>query len=876
MWRPPAFARALVQWFVRRDARDVILGDLDEDFQDQFNTGAGMRAARRRYWRLALGSVVSFGRDRITPDRAVERDMFDESRGTMFTFLWQDLRHGLRLLRRSPGFALTSIVTLAIGIGANTAIFAVAWQVVLRPMPYPEPDGLVTVWEEVIRSGGRNTVMPANFRDWEREGTLFQAIAAYGYFQQNLDLSGQDDPEQWRTRAVTPRYFDVFGMQALIGRTLRQGDAGRSTAVLSEGTWRRSFGGDPSIVNREISLSDRPTLVVGVMPSRFEEQAGRVDAWLAFELPPEKPGQRLAAHYLGVVARLKRGVSAAQADQQVRAIAARAAAEFPRENADLSAVVVPMQDDRGTTIRSAIVVLALSAAAVLLIACVNIGTLQASRTADRMRELSIRASLGASRGRLAAQLVTESVLLASLAGVAGVLLSRLLLRVFAAVYPAAPPSVATAGTDPVILTFAAVLALVGAMLFAAWPAWRAGARAARWLGRRGDTGDRRARRIRASLVSVQIALAVILLVSAATLGWSFRNLLGVDPGFDSQGVLTFDVSLSRARFDTFARRQQMLDGVLAEVRAVPGVTAACAINEIPFDPGGFASMTYVPEGREKAVNAAPRTVSPGCLELLRVRLLRGRTFTDRDATRMAIVTESFARQAWPDGDALGKRVHVGVKEGPLLDIIGVVADTRQRDLIQRTASVLYEVSVDGVAFWPSRVLVRTSVPPALTFASIRQAVRRVDPDQPVANLRMLADMRAGTVAGRRLDLSLVSLFTVMALVLSAVGIYGLLAQSVAQRTREIGVRLALGATPASVVALMMRAAWVSVAAGAAAGLAGAFYAARLLQGFVFGISATEPSVYVTVFTGVAALALSAAWIAARRAARIDPVRTLNQ
>jgi predicted permease len=414
------------------------------------------------------------------------------------------------------------------------------------------------------------------------------------------------------------------------------------------------------------------------------------------------------------------------------------------------------------------------------------------------------------------------------------------------------------------------------MLFAAWPAWRAGARAARWLGRRGDTGDRRARSIRASLVSVQIALAVILLVSAATLGWSFRNLLGVDPGFDSQGVLTFDVSLTRDRLDTFGKRQQLLDGVLAEVRAVPGVTAVCAINEIPFDPGGFASMTYVPEGREKPVNAAPRTVSPGCLELLRVRLLRGRMFTDRDATRLAIVTESFARQAWPDGDALGKRVHVGVKEGPLVEVIGVVADTRQRDLIQRTATVLYEVSVDGVAFWPSRVLVRTAVPPAATFASIRQAVRRVDPDQPVANLRTLADMRAGTVAGRRLDLSLVSLFTVMALVLAAVGIYGLLAQSVAQRTREIGVRLALGATPASVVALMMRAAWISVAAGAAAGLTGAYYAARLLRGFVVGISSTEPAVYVSVFTGVAALALSAAWIAARRAARIDPVRTLNQ
>jgi putative ABC transport system permease protein len=874
MPRPPGLARALVRLLLRRDAREVILGDLDEDFRGQIAAGATRRAARRRYWRLAFGSLVSFGRDRLAVDRAVEADA--ARRGAALAPVWQDLRHGVRLLARSPGFAVTSVVTLAIGIGANTAIFAVAWQVILRPMPYPAPDRLVTVWEEVIRSGSRNTVMPANFRDWEREGTSFQAIAAFGSFQQTLDLSGEGDPEQWRTRSVTARYFDVFGMAPLVGRTLQASDAQRWTVVLSEGTWRRRFGADPFIVNRQIRLSDRPTLVVGVMPARFAEQAGDVDAWLAFELPPEKAGQRLAAHYLGVVARLKPGVTVAQADQQVRAIAARAAAEFPRENGDLSATVAPMQGDRGMRMRSALVLLALSAAAVLLIACVNIGTLLASRTAARMRELGIRASLGASRGRLAAQLVTESILLAGIAGVAGVLVSRLLLSAFAAVYPAAVRPVDAIGTDPVILAFAAVLALFGAAAFAAWPAWRAGTRAARWLGRRGDTGDRRAREVRASLVSVQIALAVVLLVSAATLAWSLRNVLGVDPGFVAEGVLTFDVTLRRPRLDTFAKRQRVLDGVLAEVGGLPGVTAVCAINEIPFDGEPPAVMWYIPEGREKPVVTVPRTVSPGCLELLRARLTRGRTFTDREVQRVAIVTESFAGQAWPGQDPLGKRVHIGLKEGPLLEVIGVVADTRQHSLTQRSAIVLYELAGEGSAFWPSRVLARTAVPPASIFAGVRAAVRRVDPDQPVANLRTLEALRRATVAGRRLDLSLVSLFTVMALVLSAVGIYGLLAQSVAQRTREIGVRLALGATPASVVALMMRAAWISVAAGAAAGLAGAYYAARILQGFVFGMSPTEPYLIAGVLAGVGGVALGAAWMAARRAARIDPVRTLNQ
>jgi putative ABC transport system permease protein len=876
MARPPALARALVTLLVRRDARDVILGDLDEDFRDALGANSDVRAARRRYWRLALGSIASFGRDRIAPEHAVTPDLSGEAGGVAFTQLWQDLRHGLRLLSRSLGFTLTSILTLAIGIGANTAIFAVAWQVILRPMPYPEPDRLVTVWEEVIRNGSRNTVMPANFRDWEREGTSFQAIAAYGYFQQNLDLSGQGDPEQWRARHVTARYFDVFGMPALIGRTLQAEDATRSTAVLSEGTWRRRFGGDPSILNREIRLSDRPTTIVGVMPSRFEEQAGQVDAWLAFDLPPEQPGQRMAAHYLGVVARLRPGVTAAQANGDVRAIAARAAERFPRENGDLSAVVAPMQGDRGERIRSALVMLALSAGAVLLIACLNIGTLLASRTSARMRELSIRASLGASRGRLARQLLTESVLLAALAGVAGILLSRLLLSVFESVYPSAVRPTDSLGGDPVVVAFAVVLAFVGALAFAAWPAWRAGAHAARWLGRRADTGDRRARRVRASLVAVQIGLAAVLLVCASTLAWSFRNVLGVDPGFDTAGVLTFDASLRRGRLDTFAKRLQVLDGILTELRAVPGVTGACAMNEIPFATTAVGGMTYVPEGQEQPVHAAPRTVTPGCLELLRIRVLRGRTFTTRDVQRAAVVNESFALRAWPNGDAIGRRVHVGLKEGPLLEVIGVAADTRHRSLTDRVTPVLYEVSVEGVPFDVSRVLARAAVPPASLFQGVRAAVRRVDPDQPVANLRTLDDLRTATVAGRRLDLTLVALFTAMALVLSAVGIFGLLAQSVAQRTREIGVRLALGATPASVVALVMRAAWASVAIGAAVGLGAARYASRLLQSFAFGISPTEPWLYAGVFTGVAALALSAAWIAARRAARIDPVRTLNQ
>ena len=396
------------------------------------------------------------------------------------------------------------------------------------------------------------------------------------------------------------------------------------------------------------------------------------------------------------------------------------------------------------------------------------------------------------------------------------------------------------------------------------------------LVRRADTGDRRARTTRAALVSVQFALALLMIISASTLGFSLRNVLNVDPGLTTDGVLTFDASLGRQRLDTPAKRQELLRRIVAEVRTVAGVTAACAINQSPFSPESAGVMWYIPEGQEKPVVASPLTVTPGCFELLRMRVVRGRTFTDQDVSRAAVVNERFARTAWPGQDAIGRRVHVGVKEGDLIEIVGIVADTRQQSPAQQPNPVLYEVAVEAAAFAPSRVLARTSGPPEALFAAVRAAVRRVDPDQPVANLRTLEAMRSATVSGRRFDLSLVSLFTVLALVLCAVGIYGLLAQTVAQRTREIGVRLALGATPASVVALVMRAAWASVALGAVVGFLAARYTSRLLQGFVFGITATEPMLYVAVFAGIATLALGTAWIAARRAARIDPVRTLHQ
>jgi putative ABC transport system permease protein len=786
-----------------------------------------------------------------------------------------DIRFGLRLIGRQPGFSVAAILTLAIGIGANTAIFNVAWQVLLKPLPYPDSHRLVQVWETYAPTGAVNTVMPANFRDWIREGQSFDAIAAYTYFRGTADLTGAGEPEQWQIRYVTGDYFRVYAMRALAGRGLEPDDVhpGSTAIVLSEGVWRRRFGGNPAVIGQEIRLADRAYAVTGVMPAAFETAAGRVDAWAPLALPPEEPGKRLAAHYLGVVARLRPDVTVAQAAQDVTAIAARAAERFPAENGKLSATVRSLQDERGRTVRAGLAMLAAAAGFVLLIACANLASLQLARGVARQRELRIRTALGATRRRLLVQLVTESLVLAAIGAGVGLVLDGWLLRALAGVAPPEVRLAVAAGLDRTSVLYTAALAVAGVLVFATAPAWRAASNARRGLNLRGESGDRGSTRLRTALVAGQIALAVTLAVGGTLLVLSLIRVIRVDPGFDPSGLITFDLSLPAARYDTFARRTSAIQSIEAELRALPGVTAVCAINEIPFDAQG--SMTYVPEGQDAPIGAAPRTATPGCFDTLRLRLREGRQFTAQEPGRMAVVSESFARAAWPQQSAVGRRVHVGVRGGPLVEVVGVVADARQVALDGRIGAQLYEIASAAAPFWPSRMLVRTAGAPAALLAPIRAVVRRVDPNQPVARLRTLDEVIDGTLSGRRFELSIVASFSVVALVLAAIGIYGLLAQIVAQRRSELGIRLALGATTGSAVRLVMRSAWLAVAVGLAAGLGEAFLMSGVLRQFVYGVSTTDGRVYAGAAVALGVISLAAAWLAARRAATVDPVRTLR-
>jgi putative ABC transport system permease protein len=778
----------------------------------------------------------------------------------------------MRMLGKAPGFTAAAALTLAVGIGANTAIFAVAWRLILEPLPFPGADRIVQVWESV-GPDSTNPVAPGNYDDWRRESSSFDALAAYTHLRGFVDLSGHGEPEQLRARYVTGDYFAVFGVAPVAGRTLTEDDLRTApSVVLTEGLWRRRFSSDPSVVGRAITLNGSQYIVASVMPAAFQTPDAAVDVWIGLTLPFDPDGHA-RAHYLGVVGRLKPSVTPREADADVKRIAATSATRYPASNARLSATVRTMQSERAPDLRSALPMLGGAAALVLLLACANLASLQFARAVARGRELAVRAALGATRARLLRQLITESLALALVGATIGTLSAAWLLAALGRLAPRGTGAGLPATLDLPVILCAVGLAAISALAFGIAPAWRATAGARGSLSPRGATPDRSASRIRHALVAAQVAVTLVLVVGATLLVTSLVKVLRVDPGFDPANVIAFDVSLPAQRYASYEQRAGFFAQVFERVRALPGVTAVCAINEVPFDSQG--RMTYVPDGTSRAVSAQPRTVTPACFDVLRLRLLAGRTFDARETARVAVVSRQFAERAWSALDPVGRRVRVGTREGAVVEVVGVVEDARQGSLDGPRTAQVYEIMRDRTPFEPSRILVKSAVPREAIADALRGAVRAVDPQQPVARMRTLDELRSASLAGRRFQLTLVSLFALAALVLASTGIYGLLNQIVAQRRREIAVRLALGAPPASVVALVMRSAWITVVAGAALGVGGAIAASAVLRRIVFGVSATDPALYLGATLALMAIALGAAWLPARRAAGVDAITVLK-
>jgi putative ABC transport system permease protein len=787
-----------------------------------------------------------------------------------------DLRYAVRALAAAPGFAAAAILTLALGIGANTAIFSVAWQALLKPLPFPAEDRLAVVRQTYGPNRRSNPIAPANLVDWRTGSRTFEAIAGFSQYTSEANLTGQGEPQTLEVGNVTPDLFTVLGMKPVLGRVLVPSDAigeGASAIVLVESVWHAKFGADPAVIGRTVSLNGEPIDIVGVVPDAITIGTVDAEAFAPFSLAGEV-GTGRQAFYMGAIGRLRQGVTLAQANSDVQAISARAAAEYPKTNRDLSAAVSSFRATLSLPIRPAILVLACAASLVLLIACANLAGLQLARHARREREIAVRAAIGATRFRIARALAIEGLLVATAGGYVGLTLGMWALATLQHFAPPAITRDVVARPDFVVLEYTLALSVASGLAFSVWPGWRAAARPlAGTLAGRGIAGDRAGTRIRMVLVSAEVALAVVVLAGAALLLTSLANVLRVNPGFEFNRGLVVDVNLPDKDYPTLESQVQFFDRVTTAVAGMAGVEGACMINQAPLA-GQKGGMTYVVDGETRFVGALPSTISPSCIALLRVPLLRGRVFSPREVGSPVLVSASMARDLFKGADPIGRRIHMGLPNGPLLTVVGVVGDIRSSALESSYANHVWMDYTDP-RFTPRQLLVRTSTDPGSLTAAVRERVRAIDPKLPVTNITTMADLRADQVAGRRFSLQLLLEFAAVALVICSLGIYGLLTEITGHRTREIGVRLALGARPADVVRGVVGGTAKAVLAGTTAGTVMAVLLSRFVKSLLFGVSATEPAVYAAIVGLVAAVALLAAWLPARRATRLDPLVALR-
>ncbi len=804
--------------------------------------------------------------------------------------LRQDLQYAWRMLVRSPGVTALALVALALGIGANTAVFSVVDGVLLEPLPYSEPDRLAVVWaatpDLLPASGGE-------FTGWREQSDVFSAIAAF--HSQPYAVTG-GAPEILGGVRASAELFPLLGVAAEHGRTfLPEEDrpGGPHVVVLGHAVWQRRFGGDPSIVGRTISLDDEPYTVVGVMPDGFQfPRRGEMPSPFQFPqdvavytplaLTPEQAANR-GREYLMVIARLKPGVTLAQAQAGMSATAERFAQQFPSTNRNRGARVVGLREQVLARVEPALLMLLGAVGLVLLIACANVANLALVRASARGKEMAIRSALGAARGRVVRQLLTESLVLALVSGAVGLVLALWGVETVRALLPETVPRAEEIGVNARAFGFTLVVSLVTGVLFGLAPALQASMprlSPALQEGGRSDRGSG-SRRLRGLLVVSEVALALVLLAGAGLLLRSFVRLARVDSGVDTRNVLTVDVRLPRGRYAP-PRQVAFFDELVTRLRALPGVRAAAGIYPLPLS-GAEEGASFVVDGRPAApderVLAGPRFVSPGYFETMGIPVVRGRGFRDsdgREASPTLVINEAMARTYWPSGDPIGQRLAFSGVSGPRVwrEIVGVISDVHHSGLDRPSPPEVY----CPFAQFPGpglTLVLRTNGAPRDLVASVEAAVRSIDADQPITNVRTMDELLARSVAPRRFPLLLLGTFAGLALVLAAVGIYGVMSYLVAQRRHEIGIRMALGAEARDVRRLVVGQGMKLVLIGLALGAAGALVLTRVLQGLLFAVSATDPVTFVAVALLLVLVALAACWIPARRATRIDPLAALR-
>ncbi|MDX2044537.1 MAG: ABC transporter permease [Acidobacteriota bacterium] len=804
--------------------------------------------------------------------------------------LLQDLRYGARMLLKNPGFTLIAVLSLALGIGANTALFSVINAVLLRPLPFYEPDRLAMIWEDASFIGfPQDTPAPGNFADWKAQTQTFADMAARG--NRSFNLTGDGEPEKIQAYEVTANFFPLLGVKPALGRNFSAEEdqpGANKVAIISHSLWQSRYGGEANILNRKIILNDESYTVVGVMPANFQFGPDYIRLWTPIAFTSEDLANH-GDHYLNVVGRLKPGVTLAQANADIKAVMKRIGEQFPDEAGRLGANVISLHEQVAGKMRRSLWLLLGAVGVVLLIACANIAGLLLSRAAARQREIAVRSALGAGRWRIVRQLLTESIVLAGAGGLLGVLLASWSFTLFKQLLPTGMTASAVLEMDVRVLGFALLVSLLSGVLFGLIPALQASrvnftAALKQGIGQSGFGSGQR--RLRNAFVIGEIALALVLLVGAGLLIQTLSKLHGQYADLRAESLLTIRTALPENRYREQPKRVAFYDQVLARVQSLPGVASAGYSTTVPLEWAGGANGITI-EGRQGGSNiswnANHRQISAAYLQTMGIALRGGRYFAEQDnadSLPVAIINETMARQYWPNENAIGKRFKNGPADSrhPWLEIVGVVADVRQMGVDKPTKAEMYFPyrQIKSHAFYaPRDLVIRSTVEPTSLVAAVRDAVHAVDPNQPLSNIRTLGAVFAEHTQNRQMGMLLLTAFATLALTLAMLGIYGVLSYFVTQHTQEIGVRLALGADGKAISGMVLKRGMTLVGIGLAIGLAASFGLTRLLQSLLFEISAADPATYAVVAVLLLVISVLACALPARRAAKVDPMIALR-
>jgi len=861
----------------RSDAEidDELRSHLEFHIEDNIRRGMTPEEARRDAW-MALGGFER------------SRDEYREQRGfPVIDSLTRDTRHALRLLRKSPGFSLTAIAILALGIGANAAIFSVVNAIVLKPMPFADASRIVRIWhtppQEQFPGIRRFSVSPANYLDWKAQSTAFDHVAVFGYRQANL--TGRGEPDALTGVGVSGEFFQVLHASPLVGRLLEPGDDDEAHAhvvVLSEHTWNSRFGGDRRVVGQPIRLNGDSYTVVGVLPDRLRYPL-QADLWRPLAWNAEERAIR-GNHNYAVIAHLAPGVDLARAQGELTTISKRLETQYPADDKGWGAVVVPLHDAVVGDVRVGLLVLLGAVACVLLIACANLANLMLARVLGRSREIAIRSAVGAGRWRIVQQLLVESSVLAIAGAIVGLTAAAWSVDAIVKSFGQSLPRAAEVTLDGQVVAFTAVLAIVTGVLAGVAPAWRmtrgdTAEALKQGMGRGGShSGERRVRNV---LVTAEVALALMLLVGAGLLIRTLWSLRAVNPGFDPRNVVTMEISLPQPKYPKPEQREQFTVEMLRRVRALPGVQGAGTIDSLPVEDGGSMQPIAIVGEPVRPLSEQPeiavRTISPGYLDTVRMRVESGRDFTERDQADRpltVLVSAATARRFWPQGSPIGKRIVLGLISNDPREVVGVVNDVKVHGLSAADMQAVY-VPEAQVRFGFATLVVRAAGDPLGLVPAVTAAIHTIDAEQPIVEVHTMDEIIGESIAQQRFAMRLLTAFAALALLLASIGIYGVLSYGVRQRVQEIGIRMALGAARSDVVRMVVIEGLKPTLVGLAVGLAGSAALGQVLSSLVFGVTPRDAATFAVVSTAVLAVGLLASLAPAYRATRVDPLLALR-